>query len=170
MPGKRFDRGSARPLCGEVGPGDGEDPKERERTSSRSPARSGPRGAGGRKGRGGPKGASPSWVRAPGGAAPEPGYDRKDLQVARQAARTLEEVFAGDSRDEVLGELRVLSVVPAPDASHLLVTVGPALPLAPSAVLARLAAASGRLRAEVAAAVNRKRAPSLTYRVGPAVG
>ena len=94
--------------------------------------------------------------------------DRKAMQLGRQVAETLEAVFAGDSRDDVLGGLRVVSVVPAPDASHLLVTVAPLPPykgLDPTEILDRLNRASGRLRSEVASAITRKHAPVLTYRL-----
>ena len=93
---------------------------------------------------------------------------RKARQLGRQVAETLDAVLAGDTRDDLLRGLRVVSVVPAPDTSRLLVTVEP-LPQAdqvdPAALLARLEHASGWLRTEVASAVTRKRAPLLTFRV-----
>jgi ribosome-binding factor A len=62
----------------------------------------------------------------------------------------------------------VSEVVPAPDSSHLLVT----LTLAPSAevwsaaeVLERLERQSAHLRAEIASAIHRRRVPQLTYRL-----
>jgi ribosome-binding factor A len=69
-----------------------------------------------------------------------------------------------------LRSLKVVSVTPAPDASRLLVTVEPVPPAGaadPGLVLARLGRASGWLRSEVAAAVTRKRAPVLTFRLAP---
>lgn len=95
------------------------------------------------------------------------GLGRKARQLGRQVAETLDAVLAGDSRDEVLSGLRVVSAAPAPDASHLLVTVAPRGPLDgdPAEILARLANASGWLRTEVAAAVTRRKAPVLTFRV-----
>jgi len=71
-----------------------------------------------------------------------------------------------DSGDDVLRELVVHDVEPAPDASRLMVGVG----LSASAnarsvveVLGRLAEASGFLRREVATAITRKRAPELMF-------
>src|SRR3954471_15239209 len=92
--------------------------------------------------------------------------DRKTRQLCSQVADTLGDVLAGQSGDDVLRGLYVVNVVPAPDASRLLVTVA-ALPGEgpdPVAVLEHLELASARLRCEVAAAITRKRAPTLTYR------
>ena len=91
--------------------------------------------------------------------------DRKALQLCGQVANTLHLALA-DSNDDLLRNLHVLRVAPAPDTSQLLVIVAPATAdaaLDPRAVLARLAAASGRLRAEVAAAITRRRAPKLLF-------
>jgi ribosome-binding factor A len=92
---------------------------------------------------------------------------RKSLQLCEQVAHTLAGALA-ESEEEVLRDLVVTSVSPAPDASHLLVT----LALAPSAqvsnpaeVLEHLERHSERLRAEVAAAIHRRRTPQLTYRL-----
>jgi ribosome-binding factor A len=73
-----------------------------------------------------------------------------------------------------LRDLRVVAVRPAPDASQLLVVVAAAIagqPLDADRVLARLAAASGRLRSEVAAAITRRRAPKLLFQfaAGPSM-
>jgi ribosome-binding factor A len=71
-----------------------------------------------------------------------------------------------DCGDERLQALVVSAVEPAPDASRLLVTVGSSVPTPDvdrQAVLAALAAANGRLRAGVAEAVTRKRAPQLVF-------
>jgi hypothetical protein len=100
--------------------------------------------------------------------------DRKACQLCRQVAVTLDEVFA-DCGDAVLQNLHVAGVAPYPDASRLLVTVssvdgGPGPSGGPGAVLEHLEHASGHLRFEVSAAVTRKRAPLLYYRVaGPAI-
>jgi ribosome-binding factor A len=84
-------------------------------------------------------------------------------------AVTLDEVFA-ECGDAVLQNLHVASVAPFPDASRLLVTVSPVDgQLGPSGgpevVLDHLNRASGHLRFEIAAAVTRKRAPLLFYRL-----
>ncbi len=105
------------------------------------------------------------WIRQAGTHAKFP---RKALQLCDQVAESLSEVLAGDSRDDVLRNLQVVAVVPAPDASRLLVTVRvdpPSEEITPSLVLERLNRASSRLRHEVASDVTRRRAPLLVYRV-----
>jgi ribosome-binding factor A len=95
--------------------------------------------------------------------------DRKASQLCRQVAVTLDEVFP-DCGDPALQGLRVASVVPFPDTSRLLVSVTRADGRAgevnvPAPVLEHLQRAGGYLRCEVAAAITRKRAPSLFFRV-----
>jgi ribosome-binding factor A len=95
-----------------------------------------------------------------------PAGKRKSLQLCGQVARTLAGVFA-ESGDEVLRDLMVESVAPAPSSARLLVVVTPtpgAPPLESARVLEHLEQARGRLRSEVAAAVRRRRAPDLTFR------
>jgi len=100
--------------------------------------------------------------------------DRKACQLCRQVAVTLDGVFA-DCGDGVLQNLHVASVAPFPDASRLLVTVSSvdgrrARVVGPEVVLDHLNHASGHLRREIAAAVTRKRAPLLLYRLAePAI-
>ena len=91
--------------------------------------------------------------------------DRKTMQLCSQVADTLNQVLNGECGDEVLGNLQVVSVVPAADASQLLVLVAPALADGPveDLALVRLAAAAGMLCAEVAAAITRRRAPKLLF-------
>jgi ribosome-binding factor A len=98
--------------------------------------------------------------------------DRKACQLCRQVAHVLDEVLA-DCGDDVLQNLRVLSVVPCPDASRLLVTVMSiddrhADPLESKTVLGHLENAAGYLRSEVATAVTRRHAPVLVYQLGDA--
>jgi ribosome-binding factor A len=91
---------------------------------------------------------------------------RKALQLCREAERTLSAVLAGECDDDVLRELAVLSVVPAPNAGRLLVTVALSSAGVPvEEALRRLLAVSGRLRGELAAAVRRRKAPELAFRV-----
>jgi ribosome-binding factor A len=95
--------------------------------------------------------------------------DRKASQLCRQVAVTLDGVFA-DCGDGVLQNLHVASVAPFPDASRLLVTVSSVdgrsvRATTPEVVLDHLNHASGHLRREIAAAVTRKRAPLLLYRL-----
>jgi ribosome-binding factor A len=96
------------------------------------------------------------------------GPGRKSLQLCEQIAQTLGLVLASECDDDVLRDALVMEVVPAPDASCLLVTLGPA-PSAegwsPIDVLERIERHASQLRAEVAAAIHRRRAPELIYRV-----
>jgi ribosome-binding factor A len=92
------------------------------------------------------------------------GVGRKALQLCGQVARTLAAVLA-ESADDVLRDLAVEGVVPAPNSGRLLVTVSPAEPSAADEAALRLEAAHGRLRSEVAAAIHRRRAPDLVFRV-----
>jgi ribosome-binding factor A len=92
--------------------------------------------------------------------------DRKTLQLCSQVADTLNLVLSGECADEFLQCLQVVEVRPAPDASQLLVLVSPSSvdPVPdPAAVMQHLAAANGRLRAEVASAIVRRRAPKLVF-------
>ena len=96
--------------------------------------------------------------------------EQKARQLCRQVYRTLSVALPGCG-DEVLQDLTVIAVDPAPDAGHLLVTVATSHacddghPRALHEVLDRLSRAAGRLRAEVARDIVRKRAPELTFRV-----
>ena len=101
--------------------------------------------------------------RGPSGPVP----NRKALQLSGQVARTLSSLLA-ESEDDVLRDLLVVSVLPAPSSVRLLVTVAPspaAVAVEAAAVLGRLERVRGRLRTEVAAAVHRRKAPDLTFRV-----
>lgn len=98
--------------------------------------------------------------------------DRKARQLCSQVADTLSYVLGGECDDDVLRNLLVVAVDPAPDSSQLAVTVRqdpPVGAISPSEVLARLTAASGKLRAAVAAAITRKRAPKLLFCIQPAL-
>ena len=140
---ERPSRREMRTVCGEIGSEDGVDPRELAKARLRSQVRRTPSGA--------PKAVDP-----------------KALRLGKQAAETLAAVLAGDSGDEILRALRVVSVTPAPDASRLLVTLRPLPPadqLAPVVILDRLTHASGWLRTELAGAITRKRAPTLTFQL-----
>jgi ribosome-binding factor A len=83
-----------------------------------------------------------------------------------QIARTLSMVLSWESGDELLSELMVEAVEPAPDSTRVLVTVSVQAGNATfSDVSQRLHRASGRLRAEIATAIHRKRVPELAFRV-----
>ena len=98
---------------------------------------------------------------------------RKAKQLCRQVADTLDLVLSGDCRDERLQALHVISVVPAPNSSRLLVTVSVDLhgeELDRQEILELLGQQTGRLRSEVAASINRKRVPALVFHVvGPSL-
>jgi ribosome-binding factor A len=138
-----------RSLCAEPGEDDGRDPHSIARRGPRSRRKSAAKGQARR-------------------------IDRKAAQLCRQVALTLDEVFA-DCGDPVLRNLHVAGVAPYPDGSRLVVSVssidgGPGPPGGPSVILNHLDRATGHLRSEVAAAVTRKRAPLLFYRVAePAI-
>ena len=113
--------------------------------------------------------ADPLRVFGPGGR-PAPKNDRKTMQLCSQVQRTVEQVLLGDLDDDVLRNLYVVSVEPAPDDSRLLVTVGPfasGVAIDPIQVMEHLGLASAHIRAEVAGAITRKKAPSLVYQVIP---
>jgi ribosome-binding factor A len=94
---------------------------------------------------------------------------RKTHQLCAQVAEALNYAFAAVCNDDVLRELGVVAVQPAPDESRSLVTVGPTLPGPhdPTQVLAHLQQALGKLRSEVAAAIHRKKVPELSFCVAP---
>jgi ribosome-binding factor A len=94
--------------------------------------------------------------------------ERKTKQLCRQVYQALTMALGGVG-DAVLRDLTVESVVPAPNASRLLVRVAlpPAWPGQPppavETVMERLALANGRLRRSMAEAITRKRVPELTF-------
>jgi ribosome-binding factor A len=92
---------------------------------------------------------------------------RKTLQLCGQVAEAINYAFAAVCHDDVLRELGVLAVLPAPDESRLLVTVGPTLPgpCDPAQILTHVQQSLSKLRSEVAAAIHRKKVPELTFRV-----
>lgn len=86
-------------------------------------------------------------------------------RLCRQVAETLS-LSLSECGDDLLYDLSIREVAPAPDASRLAVTVETLRPdHDPAAVLAALARAHGRLRCEVASALRRKRAPELVFRL-----
>ena len=101
--------------------------------------------------------------------------NHKDLQLCRQAYRTLGVALSGGCGDEVLAGFVVRGVLPAPDAGRLLVCLEPGpvaegdavAPADLPDVLARLERVRPLLRREVAEALVRKRAPELEFVVMP---
>lgn len=89
--------------------------------------------------------------------------NRKALQLCAQVADTIR-LCLPDLRSDLLRQLDVESVRPWPDSRQLMVTlVGEATDAARAEAEARTASKS--LRAEVAAAITRKRVPRLLFRV-----
>ncbi|NNJ27530.1 hypothetical protein [Alienimonas chondri] len=92
--------------------------------------------------------------------------DRKTLQLCGQVRKTLDYVLSGETGDDLLRQLYVADVMPAPDASRLLATLAPIDPgsdLDAGAVLEKLGYAQPQLRSAVARAINRKKVPDLTF-------
>jgi ribosome-binding factor A len=95
---------------------------------------------------------------------------RKALQLARQVAHTLDAALAM-SRDPLVRDLQVESVVPAPDVTRFLVTVVSLRTLTPEdarRTLERLAEQNAELRLEVAGAISRRKTPQLAFQLAPA--
>lgn len=90
------------------------------------------------------------------------GPDRKALQLARQVQRALTFALA-ETGNELLLTAYVEEVQPAPDATHMLVSVrGEG---EPRALLNALHEQTGRLRSAVAEAITRRKAPELAWQI-----
>lgn len=89
----------------------------------------------------------------------------KTSQLCRQVQRAIGLSLSGECDDDVLRAIWVGDVSPAPGASRLLVQlIVPARANASVAdVLERVERVRGMLRAEVARAITRKRAPELVF-------
>lgn len=101
------------------------------------------------------------------------GFDRKVLQLCKEAARALEMTLACDCRDPILNDVEIVGVTPGGSANQLSVSVcyaGEDGSVDAEEVLARLSGVAGFLRAEVARAVNRRRVPELRFIVLPKGG
>jgi hypothetical protein len=92
---------------------------------------------------------------------------RKTQQLCGQVAEALNYALSGACNDDLLRDLGVVAVQPAPDEARLLVSLAPLLPgpCDPGEVMVHLQQALGKLRAEVAATIHRKKVPELTFRV-----
>jgi ribosome-binding factor A len=97
--------------------------------------------------------------------SPQRRATRKARQLCAAVERTLQSVLTGECGDDLLRELTVESVVPAPHAGRLLVTLRATEAVEARPLLDRLHAAAGMLRCQVAAAVHRQRAPELAFRL-----
>ena len=92
-----------------------------------------------------------------------PKHHYKALQLCRQVRRVLTLSLGIGSGDDLLGQAYVLDVTPAPDATHLLVHVSVPKGASVIELLERLNRVAPALRAEVARAITRKRAPELSF-------
>jgi ribosome-binding factor A len=89
--------------------------------------------------------------------------NRKALQLCRQVERTLMMALEG----ELLRDLTVESVLPAPDSSHLLIMLryhGPNT-VTTAELHDALHASHAKLRGEIAADIHRRKTPDLTFQV-----
>lgn len=90
------------------------------------------------------------------------GSDRKSAQLARQVQRRLDLVFGGEITDPIMEGVYVVNVVAEPGGAllvHLLVPATSDL----EQVREHLETIKGRLRAEVAEEITRRKAPFLRY-------
>jgi hypothetical protein len=90
----------------------------------------------------------------------------KDLQLCRQVFDALTYALA-ELDDPWIDDLALASVVPAPSAARVLVTLVPTRSdIDPDVALDRVRERADELREEVAAEVSRKRVPVLVFRIG----
>ena len=90
--------------------------------------------------------------------------DRAAERLCGQVARLLSLALGGLAADDALSSVEVLAVHPAPGASRLRVLVTIRDPAAdPQHALAKLEAARGFLRSEIAAGICRRRMPDLVF-------
>jgi ribosome-binding factor A len=87
---------------------------------------------------------------------------RKAAQLCRQVTEALHDALAACA-DPTLQAASVLSVTPAPHTGRLCVVLGAPADVGAPAVRTAATRASGRLRGEVARAINRRYAPELTF-------
>jgi len=91
--------------------------------------------------------------------------DRKLEQLCKQVARDLQlSLSALPGAEEMIG-VTVCAVVPAPNAGRLRVLLIVPDPRHQSEVAAIVQRYAGRLRAEVAAAISRRRTPELVFEI-----
>lgn len=106
------------------------------------------------------------FQQSSGRAGPRHSNDNKARQLCRQVQRRLDLALA-ELDDPLLQGLWIQSVVQEPGGRALLVEVIVPDLAAVARTYARLEAARGHLRCEVAAAINRKRTPHLQFVVVP---
>lgn len=92
--------------------------------------------------------------------------DHHTAALCKQVQRTLATALAGECGDELLQDLLVLAVFPAPNAGHLLVVVAPrSIDASLADALDRLERVKPLLRARIAQDTTRKRTPELSFDV-----
>lgn len=91
--------------------------------------------------------------------------DRKTRQLCKQVERTLQLALSALPQADALAGVSVWEVIPAPNAGRLRVAISVPQASRKAEVTAILEVHAGRLRAEVAAAITRRRAPELTFEV-----
>jgi ribosome-binding factor A len=92
--------------------------------------------------------------------------DHKTAALCKQVQRALSMTLSGECGDPLLQSLLVESVSPAPHAGHLLVRLL-AREGSPADILVRLEQVAGLLRSAMAASINRKRTPQLSFQIVP---
>lgn len=100
--------------------------------------------------------------------ATNPNDDRKARQLCRQVERTLSLVLGGDIDHDLLRDLHIVSVDPAPQSNHLLVTFQTSVAVPAEELLEKqlvLSGYRGTMRAAIAADINRRKTPDLSVRV-----
>ena len=90
--------------------------------------------------------------------------NRKARQLCGQIARTLSLVLS-ECGDDVLRELVVETVQPAPTSARLLITLSMPDGVDASAAIHCIERSEGWLRHEIAGAIHRRKTPELTFRV-----
>ncbi len=89
---------------------------------------------------------------------------RKDLQLCKEATRIISLVLTGETGQQLLRDLLVLSVQPEHDGQSLSVTVGHyAADISETEVLDALKSVQGLLRTALAHALHRKHTPALSF-------
>lgn len=89
-------------------------------------------------------------------------HNRKTQQLCKQVANALELVLPNV---QLPGDVRILSVTPAPNAGRLSVLVAVSGTSTPEQVASRLEECTGYLRAELAQVVSRRRVPELAFSI-----
>jgi hypothetical protein len=91
--------------------------------------------------------------------------DHRAVMFCRQVQRALAMSFVGEMRDEVLQQLTVESVRPAPTCNHLLVSLGvpDGLSVSVPELLERVERVMPVLRRAIAECSSRKRVPELSF-------